>query len=123
MAHTEIYTKSWCPYSIRAKALLNKKGVPYTEIDVTTDRERELEMIKRSGAHTVPQIFIDDQLIGGHDDLVRLKTTGQLDRLLNQDSGPELLHAGNDSYHIADTPLDDAFAAKAWAPVSRRLAS
>jgi glutaredoxin 3 len=47
MAHTEIYTKSWCPYSTRAKALLNKKGVPYTEIDVTTDRERELEMIKR----------------------------------------------------------------------------
>jgi len=98
MAHTEIYTKSWCPYSIRAKALLNRKGVPYTEIDVTTDRERELEMIKRSGAHTVPQIFIDDQLIGGHDDLVRLKTTGQLDRLLNQDSGPELLHVENDSF-------------------------
>ena len=98
MAHTEIYTKSWCPYSTRAKALLNKKGVPYTEIDVTTDRERELEMIKRSGAHTVPQIFIDDQLIGGHDDLVGLETTGQLDRLLNQDSGPELLYAGNDSF-------------------------
>ncbi len=97
MAHTEIYTKSWCPYSTRAKALLNRKGVLYTEIDVTTDRERELEMIKRSGAHTVPQIFIDDQLIGGHDDLVGLETTGQLDRLLNQDGGPELLYAGNDS--------------------------
>lgn len=54
MPHTEIYTKSWCPYSVRAKRLLNKKGVPYTEIDVTSDRGRELEMIKRSGAHTVP---------------------------------------------------------------------
>jgi len=96
MAHTEIYTKSWCPYSTRAKARLDRKGVPYTEIDVTTDSERELEMIKRSGAHTVPQIFIDDQLIGGHDDLVELETTGQ---------------------------LEDALAAKAWAPVSRRLAS
>ena len=100
MAHTEIYTKSWCPYSTRAKALLSRKGVPYTEIDVPADRERELEMIKRSGAHTVPQIFIDDQLIGGHDDLVGLETTGQLDRLLNQVSGPELLYAGNDSFDI-----------------------
>lgn len=99
MPHTEIYTKSWCPYSVRAKRLLNKKGVPYTEIDVTSDRGRELEMIKRSGAHTVPQIFIDGRLIGGHDDLVQLETAGQLDRLLNKDSEPELLYAGNDSFN------------------------
>jgi len=97
MANIEIYTKSWCPYSVRAKALLNRKGLRYTEIDVTSDRERELEMIQRSSARTVPQIFIDDQSIGGHDDLVALKANGQLDRLLNQNSESELLYATNDS--------------------------
>ncbi len=90
MANIEIYTKSWCPYSVRAKALLNRKGVRYAEIDVTSDRQRELEMIERSGARTVPQIFIDDQSIGGHDDLVALDAKGQFDRLLNKDSEPEL---------------------------------
>jgi GrxC family glutaredoxin len=97
MAKIEIYTKSWCPYSVRAKALLNRKGAHYAEIDVTSDRSRELEMIERSGAHTVPQIFIDDLLIGGHDDLVALETAGQLDRLLSQDSGAELLHLSSKS--------------------------
>ena len=103
MANIEIYTKSWCPYSVRAKALLNRKGAHYTEIDVTSDRGRELEMIERSGAHTVPQIFIDDLLIGGHDDLVALETAGQLDRLLHPDSGTELLHLSNFIVHTKDT--------------------
>lgn len=97
MANIEIYTKSWCPYSVRAKALLNRKAVRYTEIDVTSDRDLELEMIERSGARTVPQIFIDGQSIGGHDDLVALVVHGQLDRLLNPHIGSELLSAGIES--------------------------
>ncbi len=82
MTHVEIYSKSWCGYCAQAKALLDAKGVTYADIDVTADREKELEMIQRSGAHTVPQIFIDGERIGGHDDLFALEAKGNLDRLL-----------------------------------------
>lgn len=84
MAKVEIYSKSWCGYCARAKTLLDAKGVTYTDIDVTTDREKELEMIQRSDARTVPQIFIDGQHIGGHDDLLALEAKGDLDRLLTR---------------------------------------
>ncbi len=80
MAQVEIYAKSWCGYCARAKTLLDAKGVTYTDIDVTADREKELEMIERSGAHTVPQIFIDGERIGGHDDLFALEATGSARR-------------------------------------------
>ena len=82
MAHIEIYTKSWCPYCRLAKDHLDRKGVGYTEIDVTTDSERELEMVHRSGRRTVPQIFIDDDHVGGSDDLLSIENSGQLDLLL-----------------------------------------
>ena len=59
MAKVEIYTKSWCGFSTRAKDHLDRKGVSYEEIDVTTNSIRELEMVNRSSRHTVPQIFID----------------------------------------------------------------
>ena len=85
MAKVEIYSKSWCGYCAQAKALLDEKGVTYTDIDVTADREKELEMILRPGAHTVPQIFIDGERIGGHDDLFALAAKGDLDRLLQSD--------------------------------------
>ncbi len=85
MTDVEMYSKSWCGYCARAKTLLDAKGVTYTDIDVTTDREKELEMIERSGAHTVPQIFIDGERIDGHDDLVALEAKGDLDRLLTRD--------------------------------------
>ncbi len=81
-ARVEIYSKPWCGYCRRAKALLDAKGVTYTNIDVTADRNEELEMIRRSGAYTVPQIFIDGQRIGGHDDLFALEAKGELDRIL-----------------------------------------
>ena len=83
MAKVEIYTKSWCPYSVRAKAFLDRKGVNYREIDVTTDSVKELEMVIRSERHTVPQIFIDDYHLGGSDDLLAADKSGQLDRLLS----------------------------------------
>ena len=83
MANVEIYTKSWCPFCTRAKALLDRKGVVYREIDVTTDAVRELEMVKRSERFTVPQIFIDGHHLGGSDDLREADRSGRLDRLLS----------------------------------------
>ena len=78
----EIYFKDWCPFSVRALALLDAKGVAYAPIDVTDDLEREREMRIRAGRHTVPQIFIDDLHIGGYDDMAALDAAGSLDPLL-----------------------------------------
>ena len=82
MSKVEIYTKSWCPFCAIAKDHLDRKGVGYEEIDVTTDSVRELEMVARSGRHTVPQIFIDGHHVGGSDDLVTAERSGHLDELL-----------------------------------------
>ena len=83
MAKVEIYTKDWCPYSVRARDFLDRKGVYYEEIDVTTDPARELEMINRAGRHTVPQIFIDGYHLGGSDELHAAQISGHLDWLLS----------------------------------------
>ncbi len=80
---TEIYFKSWCPYSQRALALLNEKGVEYTAIDVTEDVPREIEMRERTGRTSVPQVFIDGFHVGGYDDLALLDREGRLDTLLD----------------------------------------
>ena len=83
MNRIEIYTKSWCPWSIRARGLLQSKAVEFDEIDVTTDVEREAEMIARAnGRSSVPQVFIDGEHIGGYDDLAALEARGELDRRL-----------------------------------------
>ncbi len=82
MTRVQIYTKSWCGFSHRAKALLDAKGVDYREVDVTEDTVSEREMIARAGRHTVPQIFIDGAHMGGADDLARLDAAGDLDRML-----------------------------------------
>lgn len=79
---TEIYFKSWCPYSIRALALLDEKGVDYTAIDVTNDTVREIEMRERAGRTSVPQVFIDGNHVGGYDDIALLDREGRLDELL-----------------------------------------
>ncbi len=82
MSEIIIYTKDSCPYCERAKTLLKKKGVTYTELKITDDKTRE-EMIERSGGRmTVPQIFINDKHIGGCDDLYALDAEGGLDDLL-----------------------------------------
>ena len=82
-AHIEIYTQFGCPYCVRAKALLDDKGAPYSEIDVTMDTKRRAEMATRKpGARTVTQIFIDNVGIGGCDDLYALDAAGKLDALL-----------------------------------------
>ena len=82
MKRIEIYTKSWCPYSVRAKALLTARNVEFTDIDVTADAEREAEMIARAGRSSVPQIFIDGEHVGGYDDLARLDARAGLDRII-----------------------------------------
>jgi glutaredoxin 3 len=82
MPKIEIYTTPYCPYCVRAKQLLDQKGVTYQEIDVSNDPERKAEMIQRSQRHTVPQIFIDEQPYGGCDDLFELNHAGKLDKLL-----------------------------------------
>ena len=79
----EIYSKEWCPYCAKAKALMHSKQLEYEEIDVTSDAVREQEMVERSRRRTVPQIFIDEKSIGGYDDLAQLSATGELDQLLN----------------------------------------
>lgn len=82
MQNIVIYSKDYCSYCRRAKELLNIKGVQYTEIDVTYDRQLEVEMQQRSGQRTVPQIFIGDRHIGGCSELFGLDEAGELDPLL-----------------------------------------
>lgn len=82
MARVVIYTTDYCPYCVRAKALLRHKGVPFEEVDVGNDEALREHMIQASGRRTVPQIFIDDTPIGGFDDLKALDDQGDLDRLL-----------------------------------------
>ena len=77
-----LYVTGWCPYCQRARGLLAKKGVEFTEIDVDEDGKLREEMIARSGRRTVPQIFIGDKHVGGCDDLFALDGSGELDRLI-----------------------------------------
>ncbi|MEB3249936.1 MAG: glutaredoxin 3 [Merismopediaceae bacterium] len=82
-AKVEIYTWSTCPFCIRAKALLQKKGVDFTEYCIDGDNEAREKMSDRAGGRrSLPQIFIDDKHIGGCDDLYALNAQGRLDPLL-----------------------------------------
>ena len=79
----EIYTWSSCPFCIRAKALLDKKGVDYIEYCIDGDEAARAQMAKRAnGGRSVPQIFINDRHIGGCDDTYALEAQGKLDPLL-----------------------------------------
>lgn len=83
MAHVEIYTRAFCGYCSRALALLRDKGVDFEQYDLTMGGPRREEMIQRAnGRATFPQIFIDNQHVGGSDDLMELERSGKLDALL-----------------------------------------
>ncbi len=83
MAKVEIYTSCFCGFCARAKALLNRKGVKYEEIDVMEHPGKREEMRRRAGGrNTVPQIFIDGVPVGGSDDLQALESAGKLDPML-----------------------------------------
>lgn len=84
MANIEIYTWTTCPYCVRAKGLLDSKGVTYIEYNITGDDGARTKMIARTGGpKSVPQIFINDKHIGGCDDLHALDKQGKLGGLLN----------------------------------------
>jgi glutaredoxin 3 len=78
----KIYTTETCPYCVRAKRLLQKKNVPYEEIDVSWDDQARMRLIQSTGRRTVPQIFIGDRHVGGSDELHALEARGELDSLL-----------------------------------------
>jgi NADH-dependent peroxiredoxin subunit F len=84
MADIQIYSMQWCPYCAKTKALLKAKGVAYRETDVTSDEDAQTEMVERTGRYNVPQIFLNNELVGGYDDLAHLNATGELDRLLGR---------------------------------------
>jgi glutaredoxin 3 len=84
MSQVTIYTKAYCPYCVRAKSVLDNKGVSYQEVRIDEQPELRPEMIERAGGRsTVPQIFIGARHIGGCDDMLALDANGQLDPLLN----------------------------------------
>ena len=83
MAVVQIYTTPFCPYCVRAKRLLDRKGVGYEEVDLYREPDRRSEMMDRAdGRRTVPQIFIDGLAVGGSDELHALEARGELDHLL-----------------------------------------
>ncbi|MBC8122401.1 MAG: glutaredoxin 3 [Gemmatimonadaceae bacterium] len=83
-ANVEIYTWEFCPYCIRAKKLLQKKGIAFTEYSIDGDEAARDKMADRSGGRrSVPQIFVDGQHIGGCDDMYGLERAGKLDPLLH----------------------------------------
>jgi glutaredoxin 3 len=83
MVKVEIYYWTTCPYCRKARALLDSKGVEYIGYDITGDEPAREKMIERTGGkRTVPQIFINDKLIGGCDDIHALDEKGELDTLL-----------------------------------------
>jgi glutaredoxin 3 len=83
MQTVKIYTTPFCPYCVRAKSLLSKKGVDFEEVDVMMDDKARIEMQARSGgARTVPQIFVGQTYVGGCDELYALEKAGGLDPLL-----------------------------------------
>lgn len=82
MATVQVYVTDYCAYCTRAKALLDKRGIPYEVIDVTRDDAKRAWLVEASGRRTVPQIFIHGQPIGGSDELYDLDRRGELQKKL-----------------------------------------
>jgi glutaredoxin 3 len=86
MTAVEIYTRDYCYYCHAAKELLNRKGISFTEIDITGKPELRSQMIQRAnGRTTVPQIFVGSTHVGGCDDLYALEAAGRLDGLVTEE--------------------------------------
>ncbi|MBP8070811.1 MAG: glutaredoxin 3 [Acinetobacter sp.] len=82
-AQVTVYSTNMCPYCVRAKQLLERKGIEYKEVNLSTEApEVRVELMQRTKHRTVPQIFIKDQFIGGFDQLYALEREGKLDELL-----------------------------------------
>ena len=83
MNKVQIYTTNYCPYCVRAKHLLDSKGIKYDEVNLDNDPEKKLEAMQKHNWMTVPIILIGDYLIGGYDQLAALEKSNKLDELLN----------------------------------------
>jgi glutaredoxin 3 len=84
MADVKMYTTTYCPYCVRAKHILNRRNVPFEEIDVSRDHEKRAWLVKVTGQRTVPQIFIDGEPIGGSDELYEMDRSGELEKRLRR---------------------------------------
>jgi glutaredoxin 3 len=82
MADVQVYTTDYCPYCTRAKSLLQRRGIPFEEINVEGDHEKRAWLVKTTGRRTVPQIFIKGESIGGSDELHALDRSGELQKKL-----------------------------------------
>jgi glutaredoxin 3 len=82
MSSITVYTTNACPYCVRAKALLDKRGLPYEEINLGRDPETRAELAQKTGMMTFPQILIDEQLVGGFDELSAADRSGRLAELV-----------------------------------------
>ncbi|HLY38937.1 MAG TPA: glutaredoxin 3 [Candidatus Binatia bacterium] len=85
MARVEIYTTPSCPFCVRAKRLLQARGIAYDEVDVAGDPELRADLVQRTGRRTVPQIFIDGEPIGGFEELAALDASTRLANLVADD--------------------------------------
>ena len=92
MAHIELYTTPTCPFCLRAKSLLKRLDLEFTDYDVSFDSALQKEMVERSGGFTVPQIFIDNASVGGSDELVALWRSGKLSALVGDSNPAEEVH-------------------------------
>jgi glutaredoxin 3 len=81
MARVELFTTPSCPFCIRAKRLLEARGIPFDEVDVAGDPALREDVVRRTGRRTVPQIFIDGAAIGGYDELAAMDARGELGHL------------------------------------------
>lgn len=82
MPTVKVYTKKFCPYCVKAKALLDRKGVPYQEIDAENDDALRAWLVEATGQRTVPQIFVGERSLGGFTDIDALDRRGELDPIL-----------------------------------------
>lgn len=89
MPSVQIYATGYCPYCVRARELLTRKGVPFEEIRIDQDRAQRRIMVERSQRETVPQIFIGARHIGGYEDMAALEASGALDALLQDPPLPD----------------------------------
>ena len=85
MVRVEIYTTPSCPFCVRAKRLLQARGIPYDEVDVADDPDLRADLVQRTGRRTVPQIFIDGEPIGGFEELAALDASTRLANLVADD--------------------------------------
>jgi glutaredoxin 3 len=79
-----LYGTPYCSYCLRARLLLEQKGVAFEDVDVSRDMDRRRWLLERTGRRTVPQIFIDEKPVGGYDDIALLDRQGKLDELLSR---------------------------------------